>query len=72
MRIALTGIGIIAAGLFIDWITGPYAAVAFTFFGVWALLLTLSAAFVSGPAQTPEEVLTDEPIGERSRVTEGT
>ncbi|WP_433186068.1 hypothetical protein [Actinoallomurus sp. CA-150999] len=71
MRIALTGIGIIGAGLFIDWITGPYAALAFTFFGVWALLLSLSAVFVSGPAPTPEESPADEPVGDGSRVTNG-
>jgi hypothetical protein len=71
MRIALTGTGIIGAGLFIDWIAGPYAAVAFTFFGVWALLLTLSAAFVSGPAPTPEESPAGEPVADGSRVANG-
>ncbi|MEV5751597.1 hypothetical protein AB0L00_27560 [Actinoallomurus sp. NPDC052308] len=70
MRIALTGIGIIGAGLFIYWITGPYGAVAFTFFGLWALLLTLSAAFVSGAALA-DEVPSEEPAEEGSRVTGG-
>ncbi|GAA0321477.1 hypothetical protein NE235_18760 [Actinoallomurus spadix] len=70
MRIALTGIGIIGAGLFIYWITGPYGAVAFTFFGLWAMLLTLSAAFVSGEALT-DEVPSEAPAGEGSRVTGG-
>lgn len=69
MRIALTGIGIIGAGLFIDWIAGPYGAVAFTFFGLWALLLTLSAAFVSGIMT--DEAPTEAPAEEASRVTDG-
>ncbi|MCO5967552.1 hypothetical protein [Actinoallomurus soli] len=70
MRIALTGIGIICAGLFIYWITGPYGAVAFTFFGLWAMLLTLSAAFVSG-APAADVVPAEEPAEEGSRVAGG-
>ena len=54
MRIAFTGIGIAAAALFVDWIAGPHAAVAFAFFGLWALLLTLSRAFATGPRVTPD------------------
>jgi hypothetical protein len=70
MRIALTGIGIIGAGLFIYWITGPYGAVAFTFFGLWASLLTLSAAFVSG--KPPADVVpVEEAAEEGSHVTGG-
>jgi hypothetical protein len=69
MRIALTGIGIIGAGLLMYWIAGPYRAVAFTFFGLWALLLTLSAAFVSG--MTTDEAPAEAPAEEGSRVIDG-
>jgi hypothetical protein len=68
MRIALTGIGIIGAGLFIYWIAGPYGAVAFTFFALWALLLTLSTAFVAGI--TTDEAPAEVPAEEGSRVTD--
>ncbi|MCO6009777.1 hypothetical protein NE236_32880 [Actinoallomurus purpureus] len=71
MRIALTGIGIIGAGLFIDWIAGAYGAVTFAFFGLWALLLTLSAAFAQGSPLTPDEALADEPAEGGDRVTDG-
>jgi hypothetical protein len=68
MRIALTGIGIIGAGLFIYWLAGPYGAMAFTFFGLWALLLTLSAAFVSGI--TTDEAPAEAPAEEASPITD--